>query len=164
MSEFFTPQIVLLDALYSQLIWIFDMFICCYNWLPEFGEISLHVIKIILLKINSIDFMMRYKNVQYWILWYSICSWTDYLSQDRTHINLIRCAKIQESEYNHVSGSVVEHFSIMLTKSACILKYGLVNFDIWKMLNTFSFGYLLIQKSPTAEIIGIYSIGTIVSI
>ena len=41
------------------------MFICCYNWLPEFGEISLHVIKIILLKINSIDFMMRYKNVQY---------------------------------------------------------------------------------------------------
>ena len=32
------------------------------------------------------------------------------------------------------------------------------------MLNIFSFGYLSIQKSPTAEIIGIYSIGTIVSI
>ena len=32
------------------------------------------------------------------------------------------------------------------------------------MLNTFSFGYLLMQKSPTAEIVavGIYSIGKIV--
>ena len=30
------------------------------------------------------------------------------------------------------------------------------------MFKNFSFGYLLTQKSPTAEIIGIYSIGTIV--
>ena len=32
------------------------------------------------------------------------------------------------------------------------------------MLNTFSFGYLSIQKSPTAEIKGVYSVGTIVPI
>ena len=32
-------------------------------------------------KTNRIGLMMRYKNFQYWILWYSICSWEDYISK-----------------------------------------------------------------------------------
>ena len=31
-----------------------------------------------LLKMNEIGFVMGYKNVQYWLLWYSICSWHNY--------------------------------------------------------------------------------------
>ena len=32
-------------------------------------------------KILKTSFMMECKDVQYWILWYSICSWKDYMSK-----------------------------------------------------------------------------------
>ena len=41
-------------------------------------RVESYLFKCYLVKFFKTGFMMECKNVQYWLLWYSICSWNDY--------------------------------------------------------------------------------------
>ena len=64
--------------------------------------------------------MMECKDVQYWILWCSICSWQDYKSEEEIlfyngHDLLINFHNLKDAKLQYTFGPILDNFSTSMT-------------------------------------------------